>query len=140
MRHTLLLGTLVAWCGLALAQDHLPPRAITDLSVKTGTLNAVISWIAPGDQCTDSACTEYELRFSADTLTEYSFSRGTRVTAGRPQPPGKQECVAFVGLDCHTTYYFGVRAKDAAGNWSVLSNVVRQATAACDRSKVALCE
>ncbi len=140
MKHALLAGALVAWCGLALAQDHVPPHAVTNLSVSTGTTNAVISWSAPGDQCTNAACAEYELRFSGKPFTECNFSSGTRLSTARPQPPGKQECVALVGLTCNATYYFAVRAKDDAGNWSVLSNVVSQATAPCNTSKVALCE
>ncbi len=140
MKYLLTLIAVVAWAGVGFAQDHVPPRAVTNLGVSTGRTSAVISWTAPGDQCTNARCAEYELRFSTEPFTECNFAAGTRLTTREPQPPGSQECVALVGLACHTTYYFALRAKDQAGNWSLLSNVVGRATADCHSTAEALCE
>ncbi len=136
MKRLLLTLALLAWSAPALAQDHVAPNAVTNLTANTGKTTAVLNWTAPGDQCTNATCAEYELRYSTSTFTECNFANGTLITTGTPQSPGSQECYQASGLTCNTTYYFAVRVKDSAGNWSVLSNVVSKATRTCNSSEV----
>jgi hypothetical protein len=124
-RSILLVAALLAWTTAAMAQDHVPPNAVTGLTVSAGKTTAVINWNAPSDQCNSNAVAEYELRYSTSTFTECNFSSGTLITTGTPSSPGVQECYDTTGhtLSQNTTYYFAVRSKDSSGNWSTLSNV-----------------
>lgn len=124
------LATL-ALAGIALAQDHVPPPAVT-IGVAAGHSTAVVTWISPGDQCTNATCAEYELRYSTSAITECNFSSATPISTSSPQGPGNEECAGLTSLSCNSTYYFALRTKDSSGNWSVLSNVVTKTTKACN--------
>jgi hypothetical protein len=141
MKSLVLAACFLIWAGEALAQDHVPPNPITDLSVVLGKTTAAIAWTSPADQCNSNTVAEYELRYSSSAITECNFSSGTLVSTSTPQSPGNAECKSLAQntLTCNHTYYFAIRSKDSSGNWSTLSNVVTATTESCNSSHEVLC-
>jgi chitodextrinase len=112
----------------SLAQsDQLGPNAIT-LTVGVGKTTAVLSWTSPGDQCTNATVAAYDIRYSTSSIDACNFESATSISAPTPQSPGNQECVELSGLTSGATYWFAVKSRDSAGNWSVISNVVQKTT------------
>ena len=85
-----------------------------------------LSWTAPGDDGKVGRAQAYSLRYSTAPITESNFAIATQVS-GMPAPgaAGAIEDVTVTGLEQNTTYYFALKTRDEAGNWSALSNVVR---------------
>jgi len=110
--------------------DEVAPNPVTTLFVAVGQTTAALSWTAPGDQCGNATLASYEVRYSTSAITECNFESATLMTAPTPSSPGGTDCadVPFGTLSRNTTYYFAVRCRDAAGNWSVISNVVSKTT------------
>jgi hypothetical protein len=88
------------------------------------TYSLGLCWTAPGDDGWSGRAEAYDLRYSTSPITEASFTNATPV-AGVPPPGrgGSEECVTVEGLASEPIYYFALRARDEAGNWSPLSNV-----------------
>ncbi len=55
-----------------------------------------------------------------------------------PHAAGLFECLLVPGLPSCTTYYFALKTRDEAGNWSGISNLPN-ATTDCSGTKVAKC-
>jgi hypothetical protein len=70
----------------------------------------------------------YDLRYSTSPLTPQNFALANSV-AGLPTPAdaGTRQSVVVTGLRAGSLYYFAIKSVDAAGNWSVMSNVVLRA-------------
>jgi chitodextrinase len=119
------LATL-GFASLATA-DQLAPNAIT-LTVGVGKTTAVISWTAPSDQCSGAAVASYDLRYSTSAITACNFESATTISTTTPQAPGNTECFELSSLPMGTTYWFAVMSRDAAGNWSPISNIVQKTT------------
>jgi subtilisin family serine protease len=119
--------------------DLTDPGKIADL--KTGTVaqtNVTLNWTAPGDDDDAGAATVYDLRFSTTKFTDATWNTLTPVT-GEPTPAeaGTGQNKTVTGLLCGRSYFFAIKARDEAGNESVLSNVATAKTAACNRLVVA---
>jgi len=127
-----------AFAGVAVAQDYVPPPPVS-LTVVVGKSTAVAAWAAPGDPCNYATCAEYDLRYSTSTITECNFAAATRASVAAPSSPGNAECFDLTGLACGTTYYFAVKTRDSAGNWSVISNVVSR-TPMCNVTVEVTCQ
>ena len=113
-----------------LPPDVTPPAAVTDLSVTNTTGSAVmLSWTAPDEDSGKAA--SYDLRYSTGVITAANWS-GASQAVGEPVPasPGQLETFTLTGLASTTKYYFAVKAVDASGNTSTLSNVVAGTTLA----------
>ena len=110
MAALLTLATLVTPTRIAHAQDG----AVT------------LVWTAPGDDSVLGTATAYDLRYSPIPITASNFSSASRVS---PEPvplaAGRTQTATVRGLVPGSYYYFALRTVDDAGNWSVLSNVVR---------------
>jgi len=132
------LATL-ALAGTALAQDIVPPPAVT-IAVATGNSTAVVSFTSPGDQCTNATCGAYDLRYSTSVITECNFTGANSISTTSPQSPGNPECFELSALDCNTTYYWALKTQDTSGNWSVISNVVTKATKLCNQHQEVACQ
>lgn len=106
--------------------DSIPPRAITDLHLRTfGVSEATICWTAPGDDNDSGVATAYDMRMSHDSLTAANFDSASLVWVGNPFEAGEEQCVNLSELDGELTYYVALRARDESDNWSDLSNCVR---------------
>jgi hypothetical protein len=90
----------------------------------TGT-SAVLQWAAPADPPNLGAAVHYDLRQSTSPITDGNFLSASPVSGvPTPKAPGAFQSVVVPGLTSGSTYYFGLRSQDAAGNWSAISNVV----------------
>jgi len=88
--------------------------------------NAVsVHWITPFTLEGGSDVAAYEVRYSTSLLDETNFATGLLFERDVPIPaydPGTPEYFTIRDLVVDTTYYFGVRAVDAGGNVSSLSD------------------
>lgn len=106
--------------------DTIPPDAIKDLTIGGIEHDAfTIVWTAPADTFA------YQIRYATTPIqTIDDFMAATSVPSQVPLPGGQLESVRITGLTSETTYYVAIRARDAAGNLSGLSNVASGTTKA----------
>jgi len=112
--------------------EEVPPDAVDDLATGAVTDSSVlVTWTAPGDDGSTGQAAEYDLRYATTTITAGTWGAATAVT-GEPAPSaaGSSDSVTVTGLTASTTYYFALKTKDDAGNWSDLSNVPSATTSA----------
>jgi hypothetical protein len=84
-----------------------------------------LTWSAPGDDHQIGTAARYEVRMAGTPITAASFARGRLLgNAPRPAPAGTAQTLALPAPPPGVTYV-ALRAIDAAGNISALSNVVR---------------
>jgi hypothetical protein len=105
------------------ASDKIAPTAVTNLAATpAGATSAALTWTAPSDD--SGKVTAYDIRFAPTAMTtEAQFLAGTAAT-GTPKPgaAGAAETMTVANLVPETLYHFALRARDAAGNWSAISN------------------
>jgi hypothetical protein len=111
--------------------DTTAPLAIADLAATAaGHTSIGLTWTAPTDPPNGNV-SSYEIRRSTANITSPTeFAVATLVTAPTPKPAGMPEASTVTGLLPETTYYFAIRAKDAAGNFGPISNVATATTKA----------
>ena len=116
--------------NLTTSGDVTPPGGIADLTV-TGTTGTSISlrWTAPGNDGTTGTAASYDIRYSSIPITDQNWALATPV-AGEPSPAvaGTIQTFTIPGLQGSATFYVAMKTADAAGNVSVLSNVVSGTT------------
>jgi Fibronectin type III domain len=105
--------------------DVTPPSTVGNLSItQIDTTSMVLNWTAPGDDGSSGTANLYDLRWSKTPITSANFGSATPVS---PQPVpvagGQTQSYVALGLTPGTGYYFALRARDEAGNWSGVSNV-----------------
>ncbi|HSG99592.1 MAG TPA: leucine-rich repeat domain-containing protein, partial [candidate division Zixibacteria bacterium] len=118
--------------------DLMPPAAVTDLFIQSTTANsATLSWTAPGDDGNAGTATAYDVRFSADSITEANWNAAHQATGeSAPQAAGSAESfevtvrgsqvtVTVAGVAVDSTWYFALKTRDESNNTSLLSNVVK---------------
>lgn len=106
--------------------DATPPAAVSDLRA-TGVTDSqmLLQWTAPGDLPDGVGASAYELRWSSSPINSGNFASATALPGvSAPGAPGAYQQFAFTGLSSGATYYVALRARDKAGNWSTVSNVV----------------
>ncbi|MEW6412973.1 MAG: leucine-rich repeat domain-containing protein [Candidatus Zixiibacteriota bacterium] len=104
--------------------DGLAPSAIVDLRVAAvNTNSALLRWTAPGDDGSTGCAYEYDLRGSTDSITAANFLSAIQATeVDPPLPAGMTQEYTVDGLQSGQKYYFAIKTRDVAGNWSGLSN------------------
>ncbi|MEK7331097.1 MAG: S8 family serine peptidase, partial [Candidatus Eisenbacteria bacterium] len=110
--------------------DEVPPLAIADLAAGAVTAtSAELRWTAPRDDGPLGRASQYEIRRALFPLTETNFG-STTLVGGAPTPAAASapESLIVPGLAEGTTYYFALRSQDAAGNVSLISNVLQGTT------------
>ena len=107
------LGLLLLAPALVRAQDAAPD-------------SVTLRWTAVGDDSLSGTAAAYDLRMAGTPITLSTWSEAT-VVSGLPVPlaSGTAQQVTVRGLTPGSTYYFALRSRDDAGNWSGVSNVVR---------------
>ncbi len=112
------------------AADTTPPAAISDLANDGAfTTSLSLAWTCPADD--SGSVTAYDIRYSTANITAGNFA--SALVAPTPPTPGNDgdpESYLLTGLLPSTTYYFAIKSRDAAGNWSAISNVVNNTTTA----------
>jgi hypothetical protein len=104
---------------------------IGEIFVDEATFNVgpvSLSWTAPGDNGPTGTATAYELRYSTSPIPDLAaFALATPVPGmPSPQAAGSHESVEVPAVqvpDDPGTYYFALRTRDEASNFSGLSNI-----------------
>lgn len=114
--------------------DKTPPADITDLEVLANDVKGVrLRWTAPGNDGMSGQAEAYDIRFSKEAINDANWGAATRVDyPPTPKFPGDEETYTVKMLDSDTIYYFAMKTRDDADNWSGLSNVVSVATEEID--------
>ncbi|MBI1799078.1 MAG: DUF1565 domain-containing protein [Candidatus Eisenbacteria bacterium] len=107
--------------------DVTPPATINNLAAAlVSDQTVVLTWTAPGDDGTLGVASAYDLRYSTQPITDdASFAAATPV-AVEPTPGSSGSAQSYVqmGLTAGTHYYFAIKARDEASNWSLLGTVL----------------
>ncbi|MFN0151298.1 MAG: protein kinase domain-containing protein [bacterium] len=131
------IGAVVAaLVGFVLTRkDATPPGAVA-LDAGNATSSTVeLTWRAPGDNGNSGQARAYELRQSDGPISaaDWESYRGV-AGVGTPRPAGDNERLVVTGLDPQRDYFFALRSRDDAGNWSAISNVASARTLAPPRA------
>lgn len=116
------------------SSDSIAPAEVSTLVlVRAAAREAVIAWIAPGDDSSNGRAAAYELRLAQEALTLQNWdSTGTVIEGARPKPPGELETRTLSDLEPRNRYFVALRTHDDAENWSGISNVLQIDTPADD--------
>jgi hypothetical protein len=106
----------------------VPPSPVTDLGAMVHCTTIDLTWSAPGVGCAVGAASTYDLRKSRSVITPANFSGATPISTGAAGPPGTQELKNVPVGACSGRWYFALKALDAAGTLSALSNVASGGT------------
>jgi len=88
--------------------------------------SVTLRWTAVGDDSLTGTAVAYDLRMADAPITSDTWAAATALSGlPAPLPSGTTQQVVVRGLTPGSTYYFALRVRDDAGNWSGLSNVVR---------------
>lgn len=88
----------------------------------------LLHFTAPGDDPGAGTAARYDLRRALSPITVSNFAAATSVPGPTPAASGIPIEHLVTGLSPETTYYFALKAYDAAGNSSGLSNVASAST------------
>lgn len=114
------IGAWLAFAGFA-----TPARAVSTPTSVT------LTWTAPGDDSLSGTAAQYDVRWSTSPITESNFALATAASnVPVPSIAGTSESMIVTGLSPATAYWFAIRTRDDADNWSALSNVVSWTTPA----------
>jgi hypothetical protein len=115
--------------ALALALGASPARAVSSPTSVT------LAWTAPGDDGNVGTAALYDVRYSTAPIDASNFTGAYAASqVPTPQPAGSSESMLVTGLSPSTTYWFAIRTRDDAGNWSGISNVAQWTTPASNDS------
>ncbi|WP_163995442.1 lamin tail domain-containing protein [Pyxidicoccus caerfyrddinensis] len=106
---------------LVISDDQAPAPAGSFTASLVDNDTVRLTWRATGDDGSAGLAASYELRRSSSPIDAGNFGNATLVATSPPQPSGTQE-EAIVDLPTAqaTTWYFGLRVHDGAGNASSL--------------------
>jgi chitodextrinase len=129
-------GTNAGVILAAIGPDLTPPGTVNNLAAQlVSDQMAILTWTAPGDDGSSGTASAYDLRWSTSPISLANFDLATPA-APQPTPgsSGASQSYVMNGLTPGTTYYFALKARDEAGNWSSMSNVLNATTAATDQT------
>ena len=116
---------------VAPSNDVTAPGQISDLAASSPTSSSVtLTWTAVGDDGFSGTASLYDVRYSKNNITSDADFNAASAASGIPAPSqaGQSESVSVSGLTASTTYYFAVKVRDEADNWSPLSNIASETT------------
>jgi outer membrane protein assembly factor BamB len=118
---------------VVVSAETTAPSAVNDLKAQphAGSTSSIdLTWTAPGDNGATGQADHYEIRYSSNPIAgDADFAAATlAANPPKPKPSGSVESFAVAGLQPDTRYYFALKAYDAAGNVSPLSNVASAIT------------
>jgi uncharacterized repeat protein (TIGR01451 family) len=118
---------------VTIAADTIAPAAVTDLTASNPTVSSLdLRWTAQGEDGNQGAAALTDLRFLDAPLSEANWAQAQAASGELAPPPraGTREFLRVSGLNPGTPYYFALKTRDEAGNWSALSNVATGTTPA----------
>jgi FlgD Ig-like domain len=109
--------------------DVFQPSKVTNLDAElVGSTFVALTWTAPGDDSTAGQASAYDLRYSTASIDDTNFYLAPSATGSVPSPSASGETEYYeqaTGLAANTWYWFALKSVDEAGNWSVISNVLK---------------
>lgn len=119
-----------AGSSLTIQDDTTSPATISNLTITNPGLNSLtLNWSSPSDTGPLNKASSYEIRYSTSAITQSSWTSATLVTdPPTPANANTAQTLTVGGLNPATTYYFGIKSKDANNNQSSLSNIASAAT------------
>jgi adhesin/invasin len=100
-------------------QPPAPAAAFTVTLVDNDTVR--VTWQASGDDGSAGTASAYDLRLSPESLTEDNVNSAPQLPTAIPKPSGEMETFTFDMPPAQaTTWHFGLRIYDGAGNVSRL--------------------
>ncbi|MBI5709856.1 MAG: fibronectin type III domain-containing protein [Candidatus Eisenbacteria bacterium] len=104
--------------------------SVTAAHAQSAWNSVLLTWTAPGDDSLTGTAAQYDLRFATSLITAANFASATPVS-GVPAPAasGTSQSFTVTGLSPATAYWFAIKTRDDAGNWSGISNVTSKSTA-----------
>ena len=106
--------------------DSHPPSDVADLTIAAVTpLTLTLHWSAPHGGDPSTLAHAYDIRTSPAPITNATWTSAASLAgAPAPLPPGATQSMMIQGLTPGGTYSFALKARNAAGLWSRLSNCV----------------
>ncbi len=98
---------------------------VIDLAVESSNYTSItLTWTSPRTSGNHGPWVQYDLRYARTVINSEERWQAATPVAGLPppQPPGSLERVTVIGLESCTNYFFAVKAADAQGWWTYLSN------------------
>lgn len=117
--------------------DTVAPSVPFALEIIAKTDSSItLTWIAPGDDGDTGRAEIYDIRYSTSPGGDLAWFAAADTVTGEPPPTpaGAMETFTVNGLEAATYYYVGLRAGDEVPNWSAISDVVADSTAAAPDS------
>ncbi|MBI4802147.1 MAG: hypothetical protein HY796_06450 [Elusimicrobia bacterium] len=121
---TISSGSDAAWVDyFTISPETYPPGKPLNFTATGGGLQAGLSWTAPGNDgyTGDVSSGAYEIRYSS-TSGSTPLTAQYAVTISSAWVQGSTNTYSITGLWPESAYYFWIKAKDEAGNWSVWSD------------------
>ncbi len=107
-------------------RDSQAPAKIMDLSVVATAGSVTLGWTSPGDDGNRGEAQEFELRFSASPLDSTNLLQATVWDSlPDPGPAGTTHTLDIGSTLAAGTWYFAIRTRDEADNWSPWSSVLQ---------------
>lgn len=118
MKTSRILGALLIavflFQNIAFAADTTPPDAPDSVMIEASDSSVNISWSVPND---DTGVVNYEIHYGPTSISENGGNYAYDIES-------EYNAITVVFLSNGTTYYFSIKAFDAAGNESVFSEEV----------------
>lgn len=131
----LVVFSIVLACRVSYATDTTPPNDISDLTATVGRTTIALNWTSAGDDGTSGCADYFELRYSSGVINSGNFGSATLISYGPPACPRATECGAVSSLASCSLYYFAIKSRDEASNWSNLTIIT--ATTNCSGGETA---
>ncbi len=88
------------------------------------TTSVKLRWTTPGNDGMTGLAAAYDIRYSTAPITPANFASAPAAKGVQaPGTPGTRDSFTVTNLWTGTGYYFAMRTRDAAYNWSAISNV-----------------
>ena len=130
----------VAQARISVGNDSVPPTPVNDLEAALWAGTQVhLRWTAPGDDRSPVKVAEYDIRYMTQTIDSTNWEAACQAdNIPTPRSPGSVQDLIVPGFDYgvpslapNTLYYFAMRTRDWASNWSAVSNADTFRTADC---------
>ncbi len=117
------------WKRIVAVAAWVAVSGVSSVQAQVTSTTVGLSWTAPGDDSLSGTASVYDLRMSLSAIDGANFASATAVTSlPTPLVAGTRQSKTVSGLSPSTTYWFALKTRDDAGNWSPISNLVQATT------------